>query len=114
MYQVLGQSKISINIHIDAAGDHANNMRLYESTGMGSLLITDSKKNLKDLFSVGSEVIAYNTVDQLCAAVEYYLVHEKEREAIALAGQKRTLREHCYGDRMNELAGFFKNYMEKR
>jgi len=112
MYRVLGQSKISINIHIDAAADYANNMRLYESTGMGSLLVTDYKKNLNDLFKVGAEIIAYKTVDELCSAVEYYLDHEKERAAIAVVGQQRTLREHGYGARMKELAGLLKPYME--
>ena len=40
MYKILGRSKISFNRHINTAENNANNMRLYEATGMGSLLLT--------------------------------------------------------------------------
>ena len=36
MYRVLRQSKIALNRHSDVAEDHANNMRLYEATGVGT------------------------------------------------------------------------------
>ena len=35
MYELLAKSKITINRHIDIAENYANNMRLYEATGMG-------------------------------------------------------------------------------
>ena len=38
MYGVLAHSKIALNRHIDVAEDNANNMRLYEATGVGTLL----------------------------------------------------------------------------
>ena len=49
MYKILGRSKISFNRHINTAENNANNMRLYEATGMGSLLLTDMKDNLHNL-----------------------------------------------------------------
>ena len=39
--------------------DNATNMRLFEATGCGAMLITDAKQNLGDLFSVGVEIVAY-------------------------------------------------------
>ena len=50
MYDILSRTKISFNRHINVAEKNANNMRLYEATGMGSLLLTDKKDNLKKLF----------------------------------------------------------------
>ena len=35
--------------------------------------------------------------------IQYYLVHEDERQAIASTGQARTLRDHTYRQRMEEL-----------
>jgi spore maturation protein CgeB len=78
-------------------------MRLYEATGVGTLLITDYKDNLHTLFEPGSEVIAYNSAEECVELVTYYLAHEEERQAIARAGQQRTLREHSYLHRMQEL-----------
>ena len=46
MYRALARSKITINRHINVAENNANNMRLFEATGTGSLLITDRKDNL--------------------------------------------------------------------
>lgn len=111
MYKILAQSKIVINRHISAAQDNANNMRLYESTGLGAMLITDAKKNLNDLFKIGKEVIAYNSNEDLVEKINYYLKHNEEREKIAQAGQMRTLREHNYQHRMQELLEILHQYI---
>lgn len=103
MYKILLQSKITINRHIDVAENNANNMRLFEATGCGSLLITDDKSNLKDLFEVGKEIVTYNNNKELLRKVKYYLKHKNERDKIALAGQKRTLSCHNYSLRMSQL-----------
>ena len=76
---MLAGSKIALNRHIDVAGDYANNMRLYEATGVGSLLLTDAKQNLGELFDVGREVVTYRNADELVDAIEHYLEYEDER-----------------------------------
>jgi hypothetical protein len=103
MLQILRESKITLNHHGDVP-PYANNMRLYEATGMGTLLITDWKENLTEMFEPGKEVIAYHTSEECAELIRYYLEHHKEREAIAKAGQQRTLREHTYYRRAQELA----------
>jgi spore maturation protein CgeB len=104
MFRVLHASRIALNRHIDVAGDSANNMRLYEATGTGALLVTDAKRNLGDLFALDREVVAYENDEDLVQKVRYYLDHDDERRAIAEAGQARTLREHTYAQRMKELS----------
>lgn len=111
MYRVLAQTKIAINRHIGVAGEYANNMRLYETTGIGAMLMTDEKKNLGDLFVVGQEVVTYGNHQDLVDKIRYYLDHETERQAIALAGQKRTLTEHGYNNRMKELVKIIEQYI---
>jgi len=104
MYRLLRNARISLNRHIGEAEGHANNMRLYEATGVGSLLLTDEGSNLSDLFEPGREVVTYAGVDDLVEKARHYLNHEEERTAIAAAGQARTLRDHTYEMRMRELA----------
>lgn len=111
MYQILAQTKIAINRHIGVAGEYANNMRLYETTGMGAMLITDEKKNLGDLFSIGKEVVTYQDSADLIEKIRYYGTHDREREQIAKAGQKRTLDEHNYDNRMKELVQIVEQYL---
>lgn len=111
MYKILAQSKIVINRHISVAGDYANNMRLFESTGMGAMLITDNKKNLNDLFKVGREAEIYQDAEDLYRKINYYLTHDRERENIAAAGQRRTLADHNYFKRMKELVLLIEKYI---
>jgi hypothetical protein len=102
--RVLARSRIALNRHIDVAEGHANNMRLYEATGVGTMLLTDEGSNLSDLFEVGTEVATYTNADELAEKAAYYLAHEGERASIAAAGHARTLRDHTYATRMAELA----------
>ncbi len=111
MYQILHDSKITINNHIGISGDYANNMRLYEATGSGALLITDYKKNIDEIFKIGKEVIVYHNVEECSELINYYLDHEDEREAISLAGQERTLKDHNYYKRMQELMNIVNKYI---
>jgi len=112
MYKILSQSKIVFNRHISVSNNYANNMRLYEATGVGAMIITDKKKNLGDLFKVGQEVIEYSDSKDLIKQIKYYLTHESEREIIAKAGQKKTLKDHNYLIRMSELVKLIKKANE--
>jgi protein-L-isoaspartate O-methyltransferase len=114
MFDVLLKSKITINIHGDcflpepdsrnATLEHANNMRLFEATGCGALLITEYSPNLAKLFKLGEEIVTYSSFDECLSLIKYYHQHPKEAKEIALRGQKRTLLEHTYLNRMNDLA----------
>ncbi len=110
-YQILSASKITVNCHINVAGQFADNMRLFEATGMGTMLITDWKVNLHKMFEPGKEVITYRTAEECAELVHYYLEHDTEREEIARAGQERTLREHTYYHRVQELDNFLGKYL---
>jgi spore maturation protein CgeB len=110
MYQILANSKITLNHHGDIA-PYANNMRLYEATGTGALLVTDWKENLPEMFNPGKEVVAYNSLEECVELIEYYLDHEEEREAIGRGGQGRTLRDHTYSQRMQEFVAIVEKYI---
>jgi hypothetical protein len=109
MFETLASSRITLNRHAviqvdtDKPPDMANNMRLYEATGMGTCLITDAKSNLHEMFEPDCEVVTYRDEDECIEKIRHYLVHESQRSAIARAGQRRALSEHTYAVRMREL-----------
>lgn len=111
MYRALARSRITLNRHINVAENNANNMRLYEATGVGAMLLTDRKDNLNELFEIGKEVVAYSSKEEAAELVRHYLDHPQEAEQIAKAGQARTLREHTYAQRMRELVPILKHYL---
>jgi hypothetical protein len=111
MYEIFHKSLITLNHHIDVADAYAGNGRLFEATGMGTLLVTDWKKNLHEMFEPGKEVVAYRSAEECAEIVQYYLEHNEERDAIARAGQQRTLRDHTYYQRMQEFANIVQKYL---
>jgi hypothetical protein len=114
MYRVLRDSRIILNQHIDMAGDHANNLRLFEATGVGSMLLTDAKADLGELFDEGREVVAYRSASDCRELLDYYLINEDARRAIAAAGQRRTLRDHTYAKRIRELAEMLEGELRRK
>jgi predicted O-methyltransferase YrrM len=111
MFGLLRRSRITVNRHIDVAEHSANNMRLFEATGCGALLITDYKDNLSDLFEIGREVVAYRDPEECAAFIKYYLAHPEEAARIAAAGQARTLRDHSYAANMRQTATILRRHL---
>lgn len=103
MYQVMRDCRMVLNYHLDAAGDYANNLRLFEATGVGALLVTDAKRNLGDYFEPGIECLAYTDTADAIRQLDHFLAHPDEAEAIAKAGQARTLKDHTYHNRVGPL-----------
>ena len=103
MYDILRDSRVTVNHHIGIARQFANNLRLFEATGVGTLLVTDWKENLQEMFEPGQEVLTYRTPAECAALVQHYSNQPQEAAGIGCEGQRRTLREHTYARRMQEL-----------
>ncbi len=104
MYQVLRRSKITLNFHIDLAEDWANNMRLYEATGSGALLLTDRKRNLAEIFVPGEHLAAYSDAEDCVHQIHALLADDATRERIAAAGQAHAIAIQNYFLRTGEIA----------
>lgn len=112
MYQILKDSKIVFNHHGDVL-PHANNLRLFETTGVGALLVTDWKEDLKDMFQPGKELITYRDVEECIEAIQHYLARDDERRTVAMAGQQRTLNSHTYYQRMLNFTETVNKFLRK-
>ena len=113
MYGLLASSQITLNRHIDIAEGYANNMRLYEATGMGACLLTDAKVNLPCLFEPDQEVVTYATPAEAVSKLKQLLADPQAAAAIAARGQTRTLREHSYSKRMAQLVALLQRHRSK-
>ncbi len=117
MYETLQQSRLTLNRHarIDVRGevctDWSNNLRLYEASGVGACLVTEWRPHLNQLFEPDVEVVTYRDARECVEKIRYYLTHEPERAAVARAGQRRTLSEHLYSRRMEDLLGLFEGHL---
>lgn len=100
MYRILARSQVTLNHHGFAA-PHANNMRLYEATGVGTVLLTDAQPDLGELFVPGEEVLTYTNVRDCAESIAH--LNEESRLRIATAGQQRTLSDHAWSQRVDEI-----------
>lgn len=103
MYGGLRSARVALNVHVDATPRFAGNMRLFETTGVGTCLLTDWKENLSDLFDLNSEVVAFRSVQECSEKLRWLLADESARQAIAVGGQRRTLRDHTFAVRAAKL-----------
>jgi spore maturation protein CgeB len=110
MYRILARAAIGLNVHIDIADVHANNLRLYEVTGMGALLLTDEQHDLAHLFTPNAEVATFADSRQCLARIQYFLAHPDEARVIAERGQARTLKDYNYAARMGQLVDILETH----
>lgn len=103
MYDVLARSKVTLNMHAGFASSWTGNMRLFEATGVGTCLVTDWKENISELFGPETEVVTYRSVHECIERVQWLLSNPGLRSDIASAGQRRTLRDHTYANRAEQL-----------
>ncbi len=94
LFSIIKNSKLIFNKHAEICGGRVGNMRLFETTGVGSCLVTDEGSNMSDLFVPDEEVITYESYDELMEKLAYLKENPSSRKAIAKAGQKRTLENH--------------------
>jgi spore maturation protein CgeB len=100
--KIYNATKINLNVTM-AQLRTALPWRVFEVTACGGFLLTDIREDIWSSFDVGKEVIGYRDLRELKEKVEYYLRHQDEREEIARHGMMRTLKDHTYMRRMEEV-----------
>lgn len=111
MYRSLASGKIVFNAHIDLVSNEAANMRLFEATAAGSLLLTERYDNLSKFFEPDKEVAVYGNETEMIEKFGYYLENEDKLYETANAGQKRCLTEHSMEKRTVVFDSIIKNYL---
>lgn len=112
MYDVINASKVVLNIHADSSPTYASNMRLFETTGVGSCLLTDWKVNINELFKEDKEVVTFRSEQECVEKAKWLLNNSEERNKIALAGQRRVFSSHLFKHRVPEFLEIVKKHLK--
>jgi len=105
MFRELAASQLTLNIHIDVAGGHAGNIRLFEATGVGTCLLTEHADNIGELFEPGKELVTFRSREELLERLQWLLQHPQEAERIGRAGQARTLSSYTVERMFQDIRG---------
>ncbi len=103
MYQVLRASRLTFHQHGDQVGNSVGAVRMFEATGAGAGLVTDTAPNLPDLFEPDREVVTYQSTTECVEKVRYLFAHEDKCRQITAAGHRRTLRDHTVEVRCQQI-----------
>lgn len=99
MARVYARARIVVN----AAVNRDVNMRVFEATASGALLITDEADGLDELFEEGVHYVKYRDDAELPELIGRYLKDDAARERIARAGREHVLKHHTYERRMEQM-----------
>lgn len=112
--QIIRSSIISLNLAnsagtIEGIRPRETNQikaRTFEVPGAGGFLLTEWTDCLDYYYTPGTEIAVFHSLDELISKIRYYLAHNAERDAIAVAGYDRTRIEHTYERRFAEVIDF--------
>ncbi|MCG8527243.1 MAG: glycosyltransferase [Opitutales bacterium] len=107
MYRKLSSFLVCLNAH--GPSKFSSNMRMFEVTGIGTCLLTDSKPNLGELFEADHEVVTYSSEDECAEKIDYLSRYPEKALQIAEAGKRRVLKQHTFNNR----ASVFLEYLQK-
>lgn len=62
--------------------------RLFQVMGSGTLALSQHQKNIESDFIVDKHIVIFNSYEELISKLKYYLIHNEERERIALEGMQ--------------------------
>ncbi len=77
--------------------------RHFEIPACGGFMLTAHADDLENYFKPGEEIVFYENDDDYIDKIRYYLEHDAERERIAKAGYERTVKEHSYMKRLEDI-----------
>ena len=116
MLNKIYESKISFDCRAshtfglrDIGKEQTVNMRLFESTAVGSMLLTEDFADLDQLFVKGQEIITFKCQNDLSDKIRFYLSNDALRRDIAEHGRNACIKKHDLKTRSLQ----FLSYIEK-
>ncbi|MCC6154861.1 MAG: glycosyltransferase [Candidatus Hydrogenedentes bacterium] len=118
--KIVAGAKINLNLHSSATHSgvdprcDAINPRVFEIAACGGFQICDPCRRLDQFFDPKNELPVYRDLAECRKLVDYYLVNENERHAIAKRARERALAEHTYEHRARQMLEFIIGHFADR
>jgi len=113
LMNLFSTSAIALNIHAAKGSDRVGNFRMFEITGAGACLLSESGPNLAAFFHAGVEMVSYDDASNCLERIRYLLNHPEQAQTIARAGRQRTLGSHTLLRRWQAVAGYLRELLDE-
>ena len=102
MPKVFRMSKINLNFTIPNIKSGIP-LRIWDVLGCGGFLLTNYQAEIPYSFKEGEDLVCFDSLEDLCEKVGYYLEHEEERKRIAWNGYRKVREKHSYIERIRTI-----------
>lgn len=99
----ISRTLVPINIAFSTNNIHGLNFRTFEIPASGGLIMVNESKDLSACYRIGEEAVTYKTPEDLNNLVHDIIQHPDKYLKIAEAGYRRTMKEHTYSKRLEQL-----------
>ena len=104
MLELSAKSICPINIGLSVNNIYGLNFRVFEFSACGSLIMVNKEcKDISKCFCVGKEALVYDTPEDLNKLISDIVKNPLKYAKIAQAGHERTLKEHTYQKRLEQM-----------
>lgn len=104
---VIGEDMVksinSFKIHFNRNISNDINYRTFETTGCGTLLLTNYTPGLEKLFDIDKDILVYKDKNDLDRIVKKVLNEPEYRKQIEISGYNKSKNNHTYDNRSIEL-----------
>ena len=114
-YSALNQYNVCVNMHAPSIWDSvgsAGNVRMFEVTGLGSCLLTDYRNENAEIFDVDSEIVVYQSMEDMVEKAKWLLENPEKAKETAIAGQKKTLANYTYKNKAEQLNEYIQELLK--
>lgn len=108
MQHLINQSIAPINICFSPNIVNGLNFRVFEIGACGGLIMVNETKDLSLCYDIGKEAVVYTTPDDFNRLLKDIVENPKKYKKIASAGYKRTMKDHTYFSRLNQMLNYIK------
>lgn len=105
---VFRESKININTTMRAIRTGLP-QRIWDVLGCGGFLLTNYQCEIPENLEIGKHLVAYESIEEACELIDYFLRHDDEREEIARQGYEYVKANHTVIHRVNEMIRIINN-----
>lgn len=111
-HELLASAKIVVNIHRDEEADIAN-IRVFEATGAGAVLLTDRAEEMASFFDTENEIVTFTDAKDCVEKINALLADPAKIARIARSGRARTLRDHTVRKRCELISGVLRDLVTR-
>lgn len=106
----LSQSRVGVNYAVK----HDLNMRVFETLGTRTCLLTDTVPDIGDFFVDREHLVLFNSIDDAMEKMRWLLSDEPARDRIAQAGYAEARAHHTYRNRVEKILEVCLDYIPEK